>query len=382
MLQHQILIGEHDPRRYHSFFVGADVGGTNISLVLAGLTGPDVREAGGEKIEMLVSFKAKTAGVRDFFEPLEEALDYCRDTFGAPAKTVAIAAAGPVEGHRWCRLTNINLEIDAEKLGDRLNVPCFLLNDFEALGYSINYLEAEKPELLLELDRGGERPFPPVKPGVRVTSSPRPPGARALLGVGTGLGKAILAPNSELGFYITLPSEGGHADFPVQDPFEWELVSYIKQVTGFPVYYEDLLSGRGLGNTYSFVRAHGLHPTSHFTSIIEKARDKAPAIAKYYLQDEAAKHTVDLFVNVFARCARNFALDVLARGGVYLAGGIVTRNLKWITGGEFAREFENHRQYRPVLEQIPLLVITSYEAGTYGAAFVAAKGEELWSRIV
>jgi len=96
----------------------------------------------------------------------------------------------------------------------------------------------------------------------------------------------------------------------------------------------------------------------------------------------AAKATADMLVRIFARCARNFALDVLARGGVYIGGGVVEKNLDWFTSGAFINEFERHRQYRPVLEQMPVSVITLRDAGMYGSAFVASKGEELWSRIV
>ena len=370
MLQHKTLVTRLRPHLYRSFFLGADVGGTNVSIVLAGLTQPGASgSVERERLEMVASFGCKTADVSDFNELMGEVVDYCLKKCGAQIKAIAIAAAGPVEGHRWCRLTNFDLEMDTEKLGDKLNIPCFLLNDFEALGYSINFLEAEKPELLQKLGRGG-----------RVVEGT--PGARALLGVGTGLGKAILMSNPELGFYTTLPSEGGHADFPAQDALEWEMVSHIQDVTGYPVYYEDLLSGRGLGNMYSFIRNKMSLPASRYAAVIEQAIDKAPAISKYSLEDAAAKATADMLVRIFARCARNFALDVLARGGVYIGGGVVEKNLDWFTSGAFINEFERHRQYRPVLEQMPVSVITLRDAGMYGSAFVASKGEELWSRIV
>lgn len=367
MLQRKVLVREYSPHLYHCFFLGVDVGGTNISIVLAGLGSGGAGE--GERMEMLATFRGKTAEASDVYYPVKEAVEYCLKKFSAQIRAIGIAAAGPVEGHRWCRLTNVDLEIDAEALGDKLNIPCFLLNDFEAQGYAINFLEREKPEAVIKLERDGRK--------VEGT-----PGTRALLGAGTGLGKAILIASSELGFYITLPSEGGHADFAAQDLLEWEMVSHIKEVTGFPVYYEDLLSGRGLGNIYSFIRTRSLYPASRFSSLVDGAKDKAPAVARYYQKDKTAGHAVEMFVIIFARCARNFALDVLARGGVYLGGGIAAKNMDWFTDGRFVKEFEEHRQYRALLEQIPVFIIASYEAGIYGAAFVASRGEELWSRIV
>lgn len=368
MLTQQTLVKSYNPHAYHSFFLGADIGGTNSRLVLAGRAESNVREGQRESLEMLALLTCKTAGVRDFYEPLREAMDLAETKFSARLKAIAIAAAGPVQMHRWCRLTNFDLEIDAEKLAAGLNVPCFIVNDFEALGYSINFLEAGMPGSLLALERG------------RRTEGL--PGARALLGIGTGLGKSILVPSAELGFFTTLPSEGGHADLPVGEPLEWEMASHLKEVTGFPVCYEDILSGRGLANLYEYLKSRGLHPPSPATPLIDRADDRAAAIARHYLQDETAGHAVQMVVNIFARAARNFALDVLARGGVYLGGGIVAHNVVWLTDGRFVREFEEHRQYRPLLEQIPINVITTHEAGAYGAAFVASRGEELWSRIM
>ncbi len=366
MLTHQALVQGYNPRSYHSLFLGADVGGTNFRIVLAGLR--NAREGERQRLEMVALSTGKTADVHDFHHPLKEALDYVHRQFGGPVRAIAIAAAGPVQGHRWCRLTNFDLEIDAEVLGDKVNTPCFIVNDFEAVGYSISYLEEEKPEALL-----------PVERGRRIEGSP---GTRALLGIGTGLGKGILVSNSELGFHIALPSEGGHADFPAGDALEWEMVRHIKEVTGFPVCWEDILSGRGLGNLYSYLRTRNLHPASETTALIDGGADKAAAISRHYRQDETAGHAVQMLVSIFARCAKNFSLDVLPRGGVYLGGGVVAKNLDWFTDGRFIEEFERHRQYGPLLEQMPVNIIISDEAGTYGAAFVASKGEELWSRLL
>ncbi len=346
---------------YHSCFLGADVGGTNTSIALAGLS-----DTG--KLEILAAFRFKTAHFKHLYEPLKKSFDYSSRQYGTAVQAIVIAAAGPVVEHRRCRLTNINLEIDAHDLEERLKVPCLVMNDFEALGYSVSFLEAEKPQLLLELDRQGRK-------------LGRMAGTKALLGAGTGLGKAILVCDSVLKPYRVLPSEGGHADFAPQDSLEWEMVDYFRQLNCWPVYYEDLLSGRGLASIFSFLKWKGLYHSSRLAGAIERARDKASAISKYYTSDETARQTVGMFLGIYARCARNFALDVLATGGVHIAGGIAAKNVDWFTSGDFVKEFENHRQYRSLLERIPVFLITSYEAGIYGAAYVSSRGEEFWSRL-
>jgi glucokinase len=358
-LHHRALVRKYNPSRYRSFFLGADVGGTNINIVLAGLA---------EHLEMLASFRFKTADFRDLNDPLEESLDYISSRYKVSVEAIVIAAAGPVKEHRWCRLTNADLEIDAGDLKDSLNLPCLILNDLEALGYSIGYLESESPQLLLELERAGK------KPG-------KVAGTRAILAPGTGLGKAIVIRNSELGIDVVLPSEGGHADFAPQESLEWEMVNYLKEAGCWPVYYEDLLSGKGLGRIYSFLQWKNIYPTSRFTGILKESQDVAAAISRYYTKDEMARHAVEIFVKIYARCARNFALDVLARGGIYLGGGIAARNIGWFTDSIFAKEFENHRQYRSLLREIPLFLVTSYDAGMYGAACVASRGEKFWRKL-
>lgn len=345
----------------YSFFIGVDVGGTNTSIALARLS--DAR-----KLDVPDTFRFKTARLKHLREPLKKSLDYCSRQYGAGVQNVAIAAAGPVVEHRWCRLTNVDLEVDARELGVELGVSCLVLNDFEALGYSIGFLEAERLESLLELARQERRVG-------------RTNGTKALIGAGTGLGKAILACDSVLKPFRVLPSEGGHADFVPQDPLEYELADYFRELNCWPVYYEDVLSGKGLANIYSFLRWKRLYRSSQTSAAIERARDKAAAISKYYSGDETARHTVEMFIRIYARCARNFALDVLATGGIYVAGGIAAKNVSWFTSGEFVKEFENHRQYRSLLERIPVFLITGYEAGMYGAAYVASKGEEFWSRL-
>jgi glucokinase len=51
--------------------------------------------------------------------------------------------------------------------------------------------------------------------------------------------------------------------------------------------------------------------------------------------DPRAVRTFEIFVDAYGAEAGNMALSVLARGGVYLAGGIAAKNPRWFNDGRF-----------------------------------------------
>lgn len=358
---------DYDPSRHRAFVIGGDVGGTNINLMLAGV---------GDEPEMVASLHFATKDHRTLREPLEETLAYCQREYSRPVRGIALAVAGPVREHRWCRLTNADLTVDADEIRDAFGLETVVINDFEALGFAIPLLERRYPQSLSPLERERAAVLPPKD----AASESR--GVKAVLGPGTGLGKSILVYDRAMGFHIPLPSEGGHTDFPAQNQRQWELVEYVKGKTRISsVAYEDLLSGRGLASLYSFLRLKENHPETRFTREIDAAEYKAPLISRYWTEDTYARRASELFVELLAQCARNLALEVLAPGGVYLAGGIAIRNPGWFTGGRFIGEFENHPTYRHLLQRMPVYLITDYDASMYGAALVATKAQllkEIW----
>ena len=101
------------------------------------------------------------------------------------------------------------------------------------------------------------------------------------------------------------------------------------------------------------IAAHGLHPDEIFN------RRSA---------DQHCWNTFQLYTTIYARCAKNFALDALALGGVYLAGGIAAKNLQLFEEPSFMQEFTDCGKQKEILKQIPIYVITDYNVSLYGAA--------------
>ena len=67
------------------------------------------------------------------------------------------------------------------------------------------------------------------------------------------------------------------------------------------------------------------------------------------------------------------ALRVLARGGVFLAGGIAAKNTRFFTDGRFVEAFLRKGRFRELLEKVPVDLITDQKVGLRGAAEMARR---------
>jgi glucokinase len=65
------------------------------------------------------------------------------------------------------------------------------------------------------------------------------------------------------------------------------------------------------------------------------------------------------------------ALRMLARGGVYVAGGIAPKILAKLRDGAFLRAFCGKSKFAPVLARIPISVVVNEDAPVWGAAYQA-----------
>lgn len=323
-------------RGFPAFVLGGDIGGTNVNLGIAGVK--------DNKITLLFSMHFKTRRRGSAAAPIKEILDYAKEEFGIGVRHACIAGAGPVSSnHDFCRLTNAALAIDAKDIMEKTALSSvFVINDFEAIGYGVNLLDS-KP--------------------ARETM--------AVLGPGTGLGKSILVYNKACDACIPVPSEGGHSNFPAQNKLELELINSIRKTKKIrQVSYEDIISGPGIESIYLFLRARGKKATK-YTEEIDKAEEKAPLIAKYRAKDPVCRETFRLFARFCGRCARNFALDVLPRGGLYIAGGIALRNPEIFKSQIFKEEFADSQKRKDLLGKIPVHVISEPNIGLLGACLVA-----------
>jgi glucokinase len=72
-----------------------------------------------------------------------------------------------------------------------------------------------------------------------------------------------------------------------------------------------------------------------------------------------ARKTLGMFFGMLGTIAANLALTTGARGGVYIAGGIVPRLLEQLRKSDFRARFEDKGRYRAYLAAIPTYAITA-----------------------
>jgi glucokinase len=102
--------------------------------------------------------------------------------------------------------------------------------------------------------------------------------------------------------------------------------------------------------------------------------DAAAVISKAAIErtQPLAEKALDLWVAVYGAEAGNLALKVMATGGLFLAGGISPKVLTKLKEPLFMQAFVAKGRLRPLLEEIPVQVVTNEKAGLLGAARCAA----------
>lgn len=322
----------------------ADIGGTNSNFGLF-----DINDDGHA---MLLSVHIKSKEITSFATLVQDLVSYLHNTWNITITHACIAAAGYVTPDRkTCTLTNLpNIHINADEIKKAVGFTCVaLLNDFEVIGYG--------------LDRIASHELVNIHPGQVVHRA-----NKVIVGAGTGLGKSILYWDCGKERYMPVASEGGHADCSVQTDTEYAFMRFIQETEGHkcPISWEDVLSGHGIQRMYRFFKARDNHSPAH-ANFAENGPHPDEIFNSRTL-DQHAYNTYKLFATFYARCLKNLALDALAIGGVYIAGGIAAKNLGLFQEASFRQEFVNCGKQQKLLENIPLYVITDYNVSLYGAA--------------
>ncbi len=304
-----------------------DIGGTNSRFGLV--------EPGSTRIRDIEVLKNNNFG------SLEESIStYVKMKGLTQTAAAAIAVAGPIEGET-VGLTNRDWTFTRQSLRKAALARTFrLLNDFEALALSLPHLEGDD---IVQI--GGETP---LKPAVKI-----------VLGPGTGLGMATLAPLPG-GGWMALPGEVGHITLPVvtRDEYDWR-----EKMTKPGVLFEseDAITGGGLLLMY---RAIAEKPAQQTPEEVLQA-----ALAG---TDAAAVKTLDQFITWLARVAGDAAMTMQARGGVYLAGGIAPSIVEKLKTGSFRATFQEKGRLAQVMRPIPVYVIVDKFPAFKGCAAAIA----------
>lgn len=336
------IVTSGEPNRGQLILAG-DIGATKTWLLLAEATPGGLRTVREQRFD---------SADFDGLVPMIRTLLACEAT-PVEIRSACFGVAGPVEGRR-AALTNLPWLVDADEIAQRCGIDAVrLINDFEAVGHGIEAL-ADRDIATLQIGR------------------PDAKGARAVLGAGTGLGVCLIVPDGER--YQVIATEGGHVDFAPTDELQMGLLRFLQGRFGH-VSYERILSGPGLVNIYEFLQDAGAHQPAAELAQALHTDGAAAAISQAALgdHDSCARAALQLFIAIYGAQAGNLALTVLARGGVYLAGGIAPKVLAELKSGEFMRAFCDKGRFAALLSTIPVHVVLNPQVGLMGAALVASR---------
>jgi glucokinase len=333
----QVVEGvSHNAREFlaqEAMFLAADVGGTHARIGLVS------REPDGTRPVTVLQYHryacaewpSLTAVLQDFVGHLDQNVHVNR---------CAVASAGYVLGDA---IVNDNLPwpVSIRDIRDSLGIEQLaVVNDFEAVAYATQFLHQAD-----------------TTPVIATEAAPAE-GPVLVMGPGTGLGSAVLLPGKP--HATVLATEAGQIALAPGNEREIEILRYLARDRAY-VSFEHALSGPGLLNLYRALCA---------------LRDQAPQLslpsqvtqAALERSDEAAVEALDVFCGLLGSFVGDLCLLYGARGGVFLAGGILPQIRDVLLASSFRQRFFNKGVMRAFLQQVPVRLMEHGQHGVIGAA--------------
>ena len=302
--------------------LGGDIGGTKTLLGLS------------QEGELLAHRRYANADFQSFADVMAA---FHADTQTDPLQVRGgcLALAGPItDDGLSAALTNLPWRIESEALSKRFGLPALrLANDFAAAALGAVLSPAAQ---LASLQQGEPRPAAPC----------------LVVGAGTGLGMAIVLPRN--GNRQIVAGEGGHVAFAPADARQMALWAFLQARHG-RVTWERVVSGPGLTTIHEFLAGVVLTP--------EQITDSAEANP-----GSAERRSLEMFFAAYGAFAGDMALTCLARGGVFIAGGIAARKLPQMQQSDsFLGAFNAKAEHAAIARRMPVHVATDPLLGLHGA---------------
>ena len=239
-------------------------------------------------------------------------------------KIIAIAAAGPKINNK-IELTNRNLVIDAQSIRKNFDLEaCYLMNDWEAIGFSLKELPSSELVSLKKGDNDLENSL--------------------LIGPGTGLGLTMIV-NGEI-----IPTEAGN----IINATESALKNFSLHKDKDFIVLEDILSGPGIKKIYE--KKFGEKLSSE--KIIEQAK----------LGDEKARFVIEGFLKTLSQIICDICLS-FSIGKIFFAGAILNSLEDFLAEIDLlsnAKEQEINSKYLPLIGEAGITLIKTEEPAIYG----------------
>lgn len=333
----------HAPVR-PSVHLCADIGGTHARLALAEV-GP------GSHVSILAveHYVARETG--SLAATLARFAAKFAQSWAQGVRSACFGVAGPVSDGR-VEMTNLDWVIDERELSHMLGgLPARVLNDFEAAARGIDVL--------------GDVDLACLQPG-----PVRHPAHQLVIGAGTGLGVAwrLQVPGQPPGRHHVFPGEGGHMPCAPVSEAQDRCLARLRDELGASVSIEHLVSGPGLVRLHASIAQDLGVPQALLTGVTAKEVMERATSGK----DEVATQALDEFLLAYGAMAGGLALTLMARGGVYVTGGLASRWPQCLRRDAFLRGFRLAGPYQALLSSWPVHIVLNPDLGLLGAALTAA----------
>lgn len=355
--------------------LAGDIGGTNTNLAL-------VRHF-DRRFETLHSARFSTKAETSLMAPMRRFLeDLAARGFTDKIELCCISAAGPVKDGA-IKLTNAPWSITAAELEARFGMRVHLINDFTAISYAVALIEADDAAQLTHIRHLD-------------ASTPHPgEGIALVVGAGTGLGVGYMEKRAD-GSCVVYPSEGGHCTLPCYDDVSYAFLKWMRDKSGYEPSAELGVSGQGIGNIFDFLCSEAFDPKSAaaygadyagldaslgraaMRIMAEPELGRPASIAASRAEDPRCALAMELFCNFYARVVSSLATAFYPSAGIFLAGGISSKNETFLLeGNRFMKAFERNSEphLRSFLAGVPVMIVRDYSISLIGAANAAIQLE-------
>ncbi len=238
-----------------------DIGGTNIRYAYS-----NIGDSG-----FVSENKAELDSLNDFDNLMSGLLS------DSDVKNIVFSVAGP-KVNNSIKMTNRNFEIDADEIRKKFNLEsCYLLNDWESIGYSIRTFS--------------ENDFDTFKEGEPFNDN------FLVIGPGTGLGASVISGNN------VIATEIGNTNLGLS-----ALKSLLKINSDEFNVLEDIISGTGISRMFETKTGNKVKSEEIFSLSLNG--------------DDDAIEVIDMFTIAFARTLSDLSLALSSGGGIILAGSL------------------------------------------------------------
>lgn len=322
----------------------ADIGGTHARLAL-------VEVSGRARVSILAIERYLASETGSLAATLERFAAQFPQQWARGVRSACFGVAGPVASGR-VHMTNLDWVIDEQGLSQVLGgVPAKVVNDFEAAARGVDAMV--DTDLLC------------LQPGAI-----QHPSHQLVIGAGTGLGVAwrLQVRGQAPGRRQVFPGEAGHMAFAPVSEVQDRCLARLRREIGGTVSVEHVVSGPGLVRLHAAVAQDLGVPASALEGVTAKDVMERGTSGG----DAVAAQAVDEFLLAYGVAAGSLALTLMARGGVYLAGGLAARWPACLQQGAFMRGFRLAGPYQSLLASWPVHVVLNPDLGLLGAALTAS----------